>query len=79
MTTLCQLLVAIVLAESLALSASEASGPQPGQIKNLVAFGDSYTDIVSCFHLSSLERHESNRSRYYVLTFTAHFRPPERA
>lgn len=24
-----------------------SKGPQPGQIKNLVTFGDSYTDVVS--------------------------------
>ena len=24
-----------------------AAGPRPGQIKNLVTFGDSYTDVVS--------------------------------
>ncbi|KAM5533673.1 hypothetical protein V8D89_012640 [Ganoderma adspersum] len=38
-------LFAVIFAESLALSAF-AVGPQPGQIKNLVTFGDSYTKIV---------------------------------
>ena len=28
-------------------SALAALGPAPGQIKNLVTFGDSYTDVVS--------------------------------
>ena len=27
-----------------------AAGPSPGQIKNLVTFGDSYTDIVRSVH-----------------------------
>ncbi|PIL33346.1 hypothetical protein GSI_04797 [Ganoderma sinense ZZ0214-1] len=57
MTVLRQLLAAIVLAESLALSSfADGPGPQPGQIKNLVTFGDSYTDIVS------LARYNKNRS-----------------
>ena len=46
MKVLCRLFSLFVLAENLALSAF-AVGPQPGQIKNLVTFGDSYTDIVS--------------------------------
>ena len=41
-----QVLVIAVLAKAIALSAF-AAGPAPGQIKNLVTFGDSYTDIVS--------------------------------
>ena len=41
-----QLLAIAVLAKAIALSAL-AAGPAPGQIKNLVTFGDSYTDIVS--------------------------------
>ncbi|KAH9847599.1 GDSL lipase/esterase [Lenzites betulinus] len=39
-----KLLTALVLSCSLALSAL-AAGPFPGQIKNLVTFGDSYTDV----------------------------------
>ncbi|EJF59315.1 hypothetical protein DICSQDRAFT_181996 [Dichomitus squalens LYAD-421 SS1] len=39
-----QVLAAIALATSLVVSAL-AAGPSPGQIKNLVTFGDSYTDI----------------------------------
>ena len=54
MKVLCRLFSLFVLAENLALSAF-ALGPQPGQIKNLVTFGDSYTDIVS-------EQHETNQS-----------------
>ncbi|RDX40992.1 hypothetical protein OH76DRAFT_1412498 [Lentinus brumalis] len=38
------LLAAVLLAGSVALSAL-AAGPLPGQIKNLVTFGDSYTDV----------------------------------
>ena len=44
-----------------------AAGPRPGQIKNLVTFGDSYTDVVSdplfqpvgveCTHRSDQDRH----------------------
>ena len=36
---------ACALASGSALAASV--GPAPGQIKNLVTFGDSYTDVVS--------------------------------
>ncbi|PIL25409.1 hypothetical protein GSI_13299 [Ganoderma sinense ZZ0214-1] len=39
-----QLLAVTVLAKAVALSAF-AAGPAPGQIKNLVTFGDSYTDV----------------------------------
>ncbi|TFK88878.1 carbohydrate esterase family 16 protein, partial [Polyporus arcularius HHB13444] len=38
------LLAAVLLSGSVALSAL-AAGPLPGQIKNLVTFGDSYTDV----------------------------------
>ena len=41
-----RLLAAVLLSGSVALSAF-AAGPRPGQIKNLVTFGDSYTDVVS--------------------------------
>ena len=41
-----KLLAIAVLAKTIALSAF-AAGPPPGQIKNLVTFGDSYTDVVS--------------------------------
>lgn len=40
------LLTSVLLSGSLAFSAL-AAGPFPGQIKNLVTFGDSYTDVVS--------------------------------
>ena len=43
---LAQLLAIVVLAKIIAFSAF-AAGPAPGQIKNLVTFGDSYTDVVS--------------------------------
>ena len=41
-----QLLSTVALANVVALSAF-AAGPFPWQIKNLVTFGDSYTDVVS--------------------------------
>ena len=41
-----QALATAVLATSL-VSGAFAAGPAPGQIKNLVTFGDSYTDVVS--------------------------------
>ena len=40
-----KLLAGALLADVVALLAL-AAGPAPGQIKNLVTFGDSYTDIV---------------------------------
>lgn len=42
--------IIIVLAQSLAAISTGHNGslgPRSGQIKNLVTFGDSYTDIVS--------------------------------
>lgn len=38
-----------LLASLCGVSASllPTTGPRPGQIKNLVTFGDSYTDVVS--------------------------------
>lgn len=47
--TMFALLTAALLASvSFAFAASSARplGPRPGQIKNLVTFGDSYTDVV---------------------------------
>ncbi|PIL25383.1 hypothetical protein GSI_13273 [Ganoderma sinense ZZ0214-1] len=41
-----QLLAAAILAKAVALLVF-AAGPAPGQIKNLVTFGDSYTDVMS--------------------------------
>ena len=35
------------LSALLLASVALAAGPFPGQIKNLVTFGDSYTDVVS--------------------------------
>ena len=32
---------------NLTAALSATTGPTPGQIKNLVTFGDSYTDVVS--------------------------------
>lgn len=45
------LIVAVVAAVS-ALAAQHV-GPQPGQIKNLVTFGDSYTDVVSALNATN--------------------------
>ena len=36
-----------MVASFLSVGAAFAAGPRPGQIKNLVTFGDSYTDVVS--------------------------------
>ena len=65
MKALCRLFSLFVLAEHLALSAF-AFGPQPGQIKNLVTFGDSYTDIVS-------EQCENNQSKCSLTCITSSF------
>lgn len=40
-------LLAFGLLSSAALPGFPETGPRPGQIKNLVTFGDSYTDVVS--------------------------------
>ena len=40
-------LVATLLLPLSVASSALASGPAAGQIKNLVTFGDSYTDVVS--------------------------------
>ena len=36
---------------SVTASLLPTKGPLPGQIKNLVTFGDSYTDVVSSNHI----------------------------
>ncbi len=57
-----QLLTTTVLVKIIALSVF-ATGPFPGQIKNLVTFGDSYTDVVSShFLLSEHCRHKHSPS-----------------
>ncbi len=49
-----QLLVTALLAHS-----AFGAGPQAGQIKNLVTFGDSYTDVVgSILVLSEQQRQQ---------------------
>lgn len=40
-----EFLTTLVVLVAAQLAATQ--GPQPGQIKNLVTFGDSYTDVVS--------------------------------
>ncbi|GJE92178.1 carbohydrate esterase family 16 protein [Phanerochaete sordida] len=48
MRTISSLLTVLAVAASLASAALVSGrGPRPGQIKNLVTFGDSYTDVVS--------------------------------
>ena len=42
-----RLILATVILAANVVSSALAAGPSPGQIKNLVTFGDSYTDIVS--------------------------------
>lgn len=36
-----------IAVQSVVAAAAASVGPHPGQIKNLVTFGDSYTDVVS--------------------------------
>ena len=46
------LITAALLASASFVSAASSArplGPRPGQLKNLVTFGDSYTDVVSRF------------------------------
>ena len=45
-----------VLAAAVLLHSAFAAGPQAGQIKNLVTFGDSYTDIVGSIPVLSERR-----------------------
>ena len=48
--TLVAAFIIVVLSQSLAATSTGhggSLGPRPGQIKNLVTFGDSYTDVVS--------------------------------